>query len=144
MSKLTLTQETDPGSPGANMASLFVLTGGNMSVRDATGVRRAPLTDANTGSIELVGKVSFDYTVAANVGAATINKPSGRVTAQTGTTNLVVTCNYCTANSIVIPVGAANDATGRVTSVVAAAGNFTLHYTAPAANWPINFAVLNT
>jgi hypothetical protein len=88
---------------------------------------------------------SFDSTVTAGgtTGAQTINKPSGTVNAAAATTSLVVTCSYCTVNSIVHCVPRTNDATFALKSVVPGAGSFTINYTAPTAETSIGFLVVN-
>lgn len=91
------------------------------------------------------GKIVFSSTITAlgTTGAQTINKISGKVNAAAGTTSLVVTNNLVTASSIVMAQMGTNDSTCRITSVVEAAGSFTIHYIAPTAETVIKFKVIN-
>ena len=91
------------------------------------------------------GKLVFSSTIIApgTTGAQTINKISGKVNAAAGTTSLVVTNNLVTASSIVMAQMGTNDSTCRITSVVEAAGSFTIHYIAPTAETVIKFKVIN-
>ena len=82
-------------------------------------------------------------TLSAVVGAQVINNMAGRFIAAAAATGVVITNSRVNANSIVIAQPAQNDTTGRVTAVVAAAGSFTVHLTAPTANMAINFVVLS-
>jgi hypothetical protein len=91
------------------------------------------------------GKLVFSSTIIApgTTGAQTINKISGKVNAAAGTTSLVVTNNLVTASSIVMCQMGTNDSTCRITSVVEAAGSFTINYIAPTAETVIKFKVIN-
>ena len=83
----------------------------------------------------------LDYTNTATVGNVTLNKASGRVNVAAAASNVVVACNLVTANSRVMAWAAQADVTGRVTSVVPTAGNFTVNCTAPTANMAVDFVV---
>jgi hypothetical protein len=135
----------------ANIPLYSIVTSGNLvsSYTDYRqsglgGVRFKPASNGgrNLGEAALGFKELFlDYTNSATVGAVTINKASGRVNVANGATSLVVTNNLVTANSHVFVIASQNDTTGRVNSVVAAAGNFTINCTAPSANMSVDFVV---
>lgn len=61
----------------------------------------------------------------ATPGAATANTVSGRHAIAIGASSAVITCNKCTANSVVIATLESRDATGVDLVVVPAAGSFT-------------------
>lgn len=107
-------------------------------------ISSAGLLTATLG-LTVAGNVTLDKTITApgTTGAQTINKPSGRVNFAAGATSLVVTCNLCTANSIVTAMAATNDATGFVRAVVPAAGSFTIYGVAPTAEMACNFRLTN-
>ena len=108
------------------------------------GIRFRPAANGtqNLGAAALGFKELFlDYTNTATVGAVTINKASGRAIVANGATSLVVTNNLVTANCHVFVMPSQNDTTGRVNSVVPAAGNFTVNCTAPSANMSVDFVV---
>lgn len=93
-------------------------------------------------SIDFV--LSKTITATGTNGAQTINKSAGSVNFAAGATSLVVTNSLVTANSIVIPVVAANDTTMKTVSVVQASGSFTLYpNAAPTAATRVNFLVIN-
>jgi len=136
----------------ANIPIYAIVAGAN-SVTSYTDYRQSALggirfTPATNGTVNLgASNIGFkelflDYTNTATVGAVTINKSSGRAIVANGATTLVVTNNLVTANSHVFVQPAQNDTTGRVNSVVAAAGNFTVNCTAPSANMAVNFLVI--
>ena len=83
------------------------------------------------------------YTNTATVGAVTINKASGRVNIAAAGTAVVVTNSLVTAASHVMVVASTNDATARVTSVVPAAGSFTINTAACTAQTSFDFVVFN-
>lgn len=151
MSEIVYSHQASPGALGANLSALFFsLTGvpsyvGNDGVAKEIGGNLTNLT--LTGNLSVSGTATFngrilpDFTDTATVGAVTINKPAGRVNVANAATTVVVTNNFVTANSHVFCIAAANDTTGRVNSVVRAAGNFTIHCTAPSANMPVDFIV---
>lgn len=152
MSELVLSHQASPGALGANISAIFMNTSclpayvGNDGVAKEIG---GAITNSTlTGNLSVAGTSTFngrilpDYTDSATVGAVTVNKPSGRVNVANAATTLVVTNNFCTANSHVFVTAAANDTTGRVNAVVRAAGSFTIHCDAPSANMPVDFLVI--
>lgn len=82
-------------------------------------------------------------TASGTTGAQTINKPAGRVNIAAAGTSVVVTNSLVTANSIIIAVAATADATARVTSVVPAAGSFTINTVSVTAETAFNFLVVS-
>lgn len=71
-------------------------------------------------------RVGFQDTTA-NPGAATINKPAGRVKFLAGASSIVVTNSYCTATSMIRATLEGTDATALyIKSIVPAAGSFTI------------------
>jgi hypothetical protein len=106
-----------------------------------------PLT---SGSADLGASGGFgwkrfyvDYTNTATVGAVTINKAAGRVNIAAAGTSVVVTNSLVTAASHVMVVMSTADATGRVTSVVPAAGSFTINTVAVTAQSSFDFFVVS-
>jgi len=95
------------------------------------------------GGRTIRGDIVFDGTNTATVGAVTINKTSGRVNIAAAGTSVVVTNNLVTAASHVFAVMSSADATGRVTSVVPAAGSFTINTIAVTAQASFDFVVFN-
>lgn len=87
--------------------------------------------------------LDIDYTNTATVGAVTINKASGRVNIAAAGTSVIVTNNLVTAASHVFAVMSSADATGRVISVVPAAGSFTINIVANTAQASFDFVVFN-
>lgn len=83
--------------------------------------------------------------ISTTVGAVTINTISGQCILASGATTVVVTNSQVTATSLIFATLAAADANATVLkSCTAAAGSFTITIvTAPAANLPINFLVIN-
>jgi len=77
------------------------------------------------------------------VGAQTINAMAGRFVIAAAGTSVVITNNQVNANSMIFAMPAQVDASGRVNSIVAGAGSFTVNCTGPAANMAINFLVIN-
>jgi hypothetical protein len=90
-----------------------------------------------------VGQLFVDYTNTATVGAVTINKAAGRVNIAAAGTSVVVTNSLVTAASHVMVVMSTADATGRVTSVVPAAGSFTINTVATTAQASFDFFIIN-
>lgn len=88
-------------------------------------------------------RIYIDYTNTATVGAVTINKAAGRVNIAAAGTSVVVTNSLVTANSHVMVVMSTADTTGRVTSVVPAAGSFTINTVAVSAQASFDFFVIN-
>jgi hypothetical protein len=92
------------------------------------------------------GKIGFDSTDSSGTpGAATINKPSGKVAIAAGAASVVVTNSTVTAASIVLAIVQVSDATlTTINSVVPAAGSFTITGNAAAtAATKVAFIVLN-
>ncbi len=90
-----------------------------------------------------ISQIYTDYTNTATVGAVTINKMAGRVNIAASGTSVVVTNSLVTAASHVIAVMSNADTTGRVTSVVPAAGSFTINTVAVTAQASFDFFVIN-
>lgn len=110
-------------------------TFGGVGVTEFTGLQNVDFA--------MDGIITLSTATAGGTGAVTQNTLSGRVTAAAASTSLVVTCNRVTASSIVVAVASTNDTTGYVTSVVPAAGSFTIYYTAPTANMNISWHTFN-
>jgi hypothetical protein len=91
-----------------------------------------------------IGKIYLDYTNTATVGAVTINKAVMRVNIAAAGTSVVVTNSLVTAASLVLCNAVTNDATARVTSVVPAAGSFTLNTVATTAQTAFGCQLTNT
>lgn len=77
-------------------------------------------------------------------GDATIHRNAGSVNFGPGASFLTVTCNRCSADSVVLAVVATDDLTAQIKSVVPANGAFTITLVSPAtAETKVNFLVLN-
>jgi len=102
---------------------------------------------ANLGTAaESFIQLFLDQTLTATgtTGNQTINKSAGSVNFAAAATTLTVTCNKCTANSIVICTVLTNDTTATVKNVVPAAGSFVITLGAAAtAETRVGFWVLN-
>jgi hypothetical protein len=87
----------------------------------------------------------LDATITATIGAVTIHKYAGTANIAAGASTVVVTNNLVTANSIILPVLRANDATANyIESAVAGAGSFTITVNANAtANLSVGWVVVN-
>lgn len=90
------------------------------------------------------GALFLDYTNTATIGAVTINKASGRVRIAAAGTSVVVTNSLVTAATHVFAVASTADATARVTSVVPAAGSFTINTVAVTAETTFDFLVISS
>ena len=115
---------------------------------DETGALK-PVTQglARLGAANLGFKqLTLDYTISATIGAVAINKPCGQANIAAGASSVVITNSLISANSIVLAVLAANDATATsIKSVIPAAGSVTITVNANAtANLKVNFFVINT
>lgn len=131
--------------PALNTADCLLKTsgtGGLVAIDTGLTFAAARLT---TPKLTVGGDVALSKTITTpgTTGAQTVNKATGRVNFAIGATSLVVTNSLVTANSIIHAVAATNDATGRVTSVVAGAGSFTIYAIAPTAEMAVNFLVTN-
>ncbi len=117
-------------------------TGGLVAIDTGLTFAAARLT---TPKLTVSTDIALGKTITApgTTGAQTINKSTGRVNFAIGATSLVVTNSLVTANSIIQAIAATNDATGRVTAVVAAASSFTIYCIAPTAEMAVNFLVTN-
>lgn len=119
-----------PLSPIGNIP--FVFTDGATIVTDATHLIYTQFGAALSGSLQnyqltVGGGVRIGYQDLTSVpGAATINAPAGRVKLAASQTSLVVTCNYCFANSIVDLNIETADATFTRAVVTPALGSFTI------------------
>jgi len=134
MSELVLTQQANPGAMGANLAAVFVDTAGQPSFVGSDGAAKK-LMDSNRPV------VASNITI--TPGPITMNFPAGRIILSPGANSTLVINSFVTVNTLVFAMAAANDSTGRVTAVESGAGNFTVYSTAPAANMPVNFLVIN-
>jgi len=132
--------------PALNTANCLMMTGsgtdGLIAIDTGLTFSAARLT---TPKLTVGGDVALSKTITTpgTTGAQTINKATGRVNLAIGATSLVVTNSLVTANSIISAIAATNDATGRVTAVVAGAGSFTIYAIAPTAEMAVNFLVTN-
>jgi len=125
-------------------ASIAKHISGNFEIQTApSGTIDTVATLTTQFKITNTGGINVAQTNTATVGAVTINNPSGRVNIAAAGTSVVVTNSLVTAASNVFAVAATNDATARVTSVVAAAGSFTIYTAATTAQTAFNFFVLN-
>jgi hypothetical protein len=106
-------------------------------------VSAAPDNNIEQGGRTLRGDLAADSTNTATVGAVTINKTSGRVNIAALGVAVVVTNSLVTAASHVIAWMSSADATGRVISVVPAAGSFTINTVGVTAQASFDFLVLN-
>lgn len=101
----------------------------------------------NLGQSSLAWKQLFiDSTITAGgaTGDQTINKSAGSVNIAAGQSSITITCDKCTASSIVLAAIATNDATAIIKNVVPASGSFTVRTTAAVtAETRVNFWVLN-
>lgn len=83
-------------------------------------------------------------TAGGTTGNQTINKSAGSVNFAGGATSLTVTCNKCTASSIVICTVLTNDTTATIKNVVPASGSFVITLGAAAtAETKVGFLVIN-
>ena len=96
------------------------------------------------GASNLWARLYMDFTNTLTVGAVTIDKPTGRVRIAAAGTSVVVTNSLVTAATHVFAVMSNGDATGRVTSVVPAAGSFTINTVAVTAEATFDFMVFNS
>ena len=142
------------GNP-ANYVQIYDGAGGNAIRILSSGYVGIGLT-APTERLHVVGNalittnltandlsLSKTITAPATTGNQTINKAAGRVNIAAAGTTVVVTCSLATANSIIIAVAATDDATAMVTSVVPAAGSFTINTVATTAETAFNFLIVN-
>lgn len=112
------------------------------------GIANSTLTPGTgsllTSNITLNGFSVVPSTITApgTTTSQTINKMSGRVNIAATGTSAVVTNSIVTANSIITAVAATADVTARVTSVVAASGQFTINTVATTAETAFNFIVI--
>ena len=88
-------------------------------------------------------RLYIDFTNTGTVGPVTINKAAGRVNIAAVGTSVVVTNSLVTAASHVLAVMSSADTTGRVISVVPAAGSFTINTVAVTAQSSFDFFVIN-
>lgn len=120
----------------------------------ASFVTSASTEDVNTflraqtfsGGISVTGALSLDATDASGTpGAATINKPAGKVAIAIGASSVVVTNSLVTSASIVLAVLQFADATANtIRSVVPGTGSFTINVNAAAtAATKVAFVVIN-
>lgn len=126
-------------APGAFTITSTLTTG------QAFTIDTLSLTEVQGGSIASGAEIKLGPRIipVGTTGAQTMNRAAGRVNAAAASTSLVVTNSLCTVNSNVQAVAATSDATGYVTSVVPAAGSFTIHYVAPTAEMAINWVLFN-
>ena len=112
---------------------------------DATGIFPSANGVPTLGKAAIGYKQLYlDYTNTATVGAVTINKAAGRVNIAAAGTSVVVTNSLVTANSHVMAVMSTADATGRVISVVPAAGSFTINTVAVTAQASFDFFIVSS
>lgn len=147
------------GQAGINeqtpMAQLHTTVGSASRVGQITKLAATPSADADQildssnnklRAVTARGKAQVNGTITAagTTGARTINKPSGAVNFAAGATSLVVTCDQCTATSMVKVYVATNDTTMKSVAVVPGSGSFTLHpNAAPTAETRVFFEVID-
>ena len=129
--------------------SQTALTGGTRDTsvaRGSAGVVNIGTNGSNAlGSIALSGVFDFGkvITAAGTTGARTINAMSGSVNFAAAATSLVVTNSLVTANSVIVAT-IGNDSSAKSVTAVPAAGSFTLRPgTAPTAEVPAYFLIIN-
>ena len=113
----------------------------------ATAFRPTTNGTENIGTSTLgISRLYFDYTNTAvgTTGNQTINKTSGRVNIAAAGTSVVVTNDKVTAASQCFAQMVTNDATGRVTACVSAAGSFTIYTVAVTAEAAFAYQIINT
>ena len=142
---------------GIGMSSTDLVLWGNtsqgVSIKDSTnsgydGNTIARFAGANGASFlgtATIGfkQIFFDYTNTGTVGAVTINKAAGRVNIAAGGTSVVVTNSLATVASHILAVMSTADVTGRVISVIPAAGSFTINTVAVTAQTSFDFFIIN-
>lgn len=134
-----------PGTVNGRSSGIFIANQSAIAGGGAFAIYYAA-PDDNTFSVAADGhlQVGATLTPPGTTGAQTINKSAGSVNFAIGAGSLVVTCDKCTANSLVFAVVATNDATAGIKNVVPASGSFTIRLTAIAtAQTRVNFWVLN-
>lgn len=133
-----------------NAATLYVdnapQAGTNATITNAYSLWVDAGTTRLDGTLLLNGAITADTTDASGTpGAATINKPSGKVAIAIGASSVVVTNSLVTAASTVLPVLQSVDATAtQILSVVPGSGSFTITANAAAtAATKVAFLVIN-
>lgn len=120
---------------------IFLALGANAAdALKAVGQLPSPLNPTADGGL------TIEYTDSSGApGAATINKPAGKVAIALGAASVVVTNSFVTSDSIVLAVVQTADATLTfIKSVVPGAGSFTITGNAAAtAATTVAFVVLN-
>ena len=121
-------------------------SGGYNPAAPVSAVSFVPLTlgGGSLGSALLSwARLFIDFTNTAAVGAVTINKAAGRVNIAAAGTSIVVTNSLVTVNSHIMAVMSTSDTTGRVISVVPAAGSFTINTVSVTAQASFDFFVIS-
>lgn len=144
---------TEAGGTGTNRNIVFNANGGlgffqsggvTTFAYDGSHVYPNAAGSADMGAAALGWKrLYIDYTNTATVGAVIINKASGRINAAAAATSVVVTNSLVTAASHVNVWVSSADTTARVTSVVPAAGSFTVNMVAPTAQTSFDFQLFS-
>jgi hypothetical protein len=129
----------DSAAVALNLLGGVNLTINTVGIYPTSGTGTASLGQAATG----FSKLYIDYTNTGTVGAVTINKAAGRVNIAAAGSSVVVTNSFVTAASHVMVIASTADATARVTSVVPAAGSFTINTVATTAQTSFDFFVIN-
>lgn len=140
------------GSNGSNTgmeldtaAIYFSCNGGYICSIDGNGVT----IGAGQGLINNIGSnaqilVNKTITAGGTTGAQQIDKVGGSVNFAAGATSLIVTCNKCTVNSIILVSVASNDTTMKGVHYVPGAGSFTLYPdVAPTSETAVRFYIFN-
>jgi len=125
---------------------MYVLATGNVGIGIVAPTERLHVVGNALIATNLTANdlsLSKTITAPATTGNQTINKAAGRVNIAAAGTTVVVTCSLVTANSIIIAVAATDDATAMVTSVVPAAGSFTINTVATTDETAFNFLIVN-
>ena len=95
----------------------------------AQGAAGTTLINDGSGNLSFTQPYDVDTTIitAGTTGAATINKPAGRVNFAATDTSLVVTNSLVTTSTFIFPSGQTNDTTCTAFSAVPASGSFTIY-----------------
>ena len=132
---------------GSTAAPHFRTEDGTIWRLGGTALSTSANAIANLGTAaESFIQLFLDQTLTATgtTGNQTINKSAGSVNFAAAATTLTVTCNKCTANSVVICTVLTNDAAATIKNVVPAAGSFVITLGAAAtAETRVGFWVLN-
>lgn len=115
-------------------------------------VTAAAINPTSNGTTEL-GSTALRYkrlfidavtTPPGTTGDVTVHRNAGSANFAPGALSLIVTCNRCSADSVVLAVVATDDLTAQIKSIVPANGSFVINLVSPAtAETKVGFLVLN-